>query len=106
MPTTASNVHAITLADSSALSRYYMPRSILPSDVIEVLNKEGMSFVLAGAHAAFGWMSVEDARITKDVDIIVAAKHHNKALQTLLAKFNYLEPIELDVVTRLKDPET
>src|SRR5260370_2407507 len=106
MPATALNIHAITLADSAALSRYYMPRSILPTDVIEVLNRAKASFVLVGAHGAFGWMKVEDARLTKDVDVLVAAKHQKKALKALLEKFRHLQPIDLPAVTRLKDPDT
>jgi hypothetical protein len=106
MPATALDIHAITLQDSAALSRHYMPRSILPTDVIRVLNNAKVSFVLIGAHGAFGWMKVEEARITKDVDLLVAAKHEKKALKALLGKFPYLEIIELPIVTRLKDPET
>jgi predicted nucleotidyltransferase len=106
MPATAVNVHAITLADSAALSRHYMPRSILPTDVIEILNRAKISYVLVGAHGVFGWMKVEEARITKDVDILVTAKHQKKALKALLKEFPYLESIDSPVVTRLKDPKT
>jgi len=106
MPATALNIHAITLADSAALSRHYMPRSILPTDVIKVLNKAKISFVLIGAHGAFGWMKVEEARITKDVDLLIAEKHQKKALKALLQEFPHLESIDLPMVTRLKDLET
>lgn len=106
MPATAVNVHAITLADSAALSRHYMPRSILPTDVIEILNRAKISYVLVGAHGAFGWMKVEEARITKDVDVLVAVKHQKKALKALLKEFPYLESVDAPVVTRLKDPKT
>jgi hypothetical protein len=106
MPAAALDVHAITLADSAVLSRYYMPRAILPKDVIAVLNRAKVSFILVGAHACFGWMGVEEARTTKDVDVLVAAKHHRKALQALLARFTYLEALDTPVVTRLKDPNT
>jgi len=106
MPATALNIHAITLADSAALSRHYMPRSILPTEVIKVLNKAKISFVLVGAHGAFGWMKVEEARITKDVDLLIAAKHQKKTLKALLDEFPHLEVIDLPVVARLKDSET
>ena len=106
MPATALNIHAITLADSAALSRHYMPRSILPTDVIRVLNKSKISFVLIGAHGAFGWMKVEEARITKDIELLIAEKHQKKALKALLEEFPHLEPIDLPPVTRLKDPKT
>src|SRR5439155_5718980 len=100
MPATALNIHAITLADSAALSRHYMPRSILPTDVIKVLNKAKISFVLVGAHGAFGWMKVEEARITKDVYLLIAAKHQKKTLKTLLDEFLHLEFIDFTVITR------
>jgi hypothetical protein len=106
MPATALNVHAITLADSAALSRHYMPRSILPTDVIAVLNRAKISFVLIGAHGVFGWMKVEEARITKDVDVLVAAKHQKKALKALQKEFPDLETTDQTAVTRLKDPKT
>ena len=106
MPATALNIHAITLADSATLSRHYMPRSILPTDVIAVLNRAKISFVLVGAHGAFGWMKVEEARITKDVDVLVAARHQKKALKALQKEFQDLEAIDLPAVTRLKDPKT
>src|SRR6516162_2690409 len=106
MPATALNIHAITLADSATLSRHYMPRSILPTDVIAVLNRAKISFVLVGAHGAFGWMQVEEPRITKDVDVLVAARHQKKALKALQKEFQDLEAIDLPAVTRLKDPKT
>jgi hypothetical protein len=48
--------HAMTLEDSSVLSRYYMPTAILPADVIRVLDRARIPFILVGAHGAFGWM--------------------------------------------------
>lgn len=106
MQATAMNIHGITLADSAALSRHYMLRSILPTDVIEILNRAKVSFVLVGAHGAFGWMKVEEARITKDVDVLVAARHQKKAIKALQKEFTHLEAIDLPVVTRFKDPKT
>jgi len=96
--------HAKTLATSETLSRYYMPKAILPADVVRVLNRAKISFVLVGAHAAFGWM--HEARATKDVDIVVAAKHHGKAVKLLLEEFPGLKEDDLEVVTRLRDRDT
>ncbi|HXG13268.1 MAG TPA: hypothetical protein VNK04_26150 [Gemmataceae bacterium] len=100
----AQEVHARTLATSEALSRYYMPHVILPADVVRVLNRGKISFVLVGAHAAFGWM--HEARATKGVDVVVAAKHHAKAVRLLLEEFPRLEAVEWEVVTRLRDRDT
>jgi hypothetical protein len=96
--------HARTLATSATLSRYYMPNAILPTDVIRVLNHERIPFVLVGAHAAFGWM--QEGRTTKDVDVVVAARYHKKAVRVLLAQFKDLEEVELEVVSRLRDRRT
>jgi hypothetical protein len=94
--------HARSLATSATLTRYYMPETILPPEVVKVLQTAKIPFVLAGAHGVFGWMGVNQARPTKDVDVIVAARHHRKAVKALLDAFPDLEPIELEVVTRLK----
>jgi predicted nucleotidyltransferase len=79
-----------------------MPETILPLAVVKVLQKGKIPFVLAGAHGIFGWMGVNEARPTKDVDIIVAARHHRKAVKALMNEFRDLEAVELEVVTRLK----
>jgi hypothetical protein len=96
--------HAMTLEDSSVLSRYYMPTAILPADVIRVLDRARIPFILVGAHGAFGWM--QEGRTTKDVDVVVAARSHRKAVRALIAEFNQLEEVELDVVSRLRHRET
>ena|SRR5438128_1484519 len=96
--------HAMTLADSTALSQYYMPTAILPADVIRVLDRARIPFVLVGAHGVFGWM--QEGRTTKDVDVVVAARYHRKAVRVLLEEFGQLEEIELDVVSRLRNRET
>lgn len=97
-----ADVHARSLATSAELTRYYMPETILPLAVVKVLQKSKIPFILAGAHGIFGWMGVNEARPTKDVDVIVAARYHRKAVRALTEAFPSLEPVELEVVTRLK----
>ena len=97
-----ADVHVRSLATSAQLTRYYMPDTILPVDVVKVLQKAKIPFVLAGAHGIFGWMGVNEARPTKDVDVIVASRHHKRAVNALLEAFPDLEPVESEVVTRLK----
>ena len=97
-----ADVHTRSLATSATLTGYYMPDTILPVDVVKVLQKAKIPFVLAGAHGIFGWMGVNEARPTKDVDVIVASRHHKKAVSALLEAFPDLEPVESEVVTRLK----
>ncbi len=97
---------ARSLATSATLSRYYMPEAILPIQVVSVLQRAKIPFVLVGAHAAFVWMGVNEARPTKDVDVIVAARYHQKTVQVLVEAFRDLEPLELQVVTRLRSRKT
>jgi hypothetical protein len=98
------DVHVRSLETSTTLSSYYMPHAILPLDVIGVLNAAGINFMLVGAHGIGGWM--DKPRATQDVDIIVANRHHKKAIKTLLDAFGHLEADEHHVVTRLRDRET
>jgi hypothetical protein len=79
-----------------------MPETILPLEVVKVLQKAKIPFILAGAHGIFGWMGVNEARPTKDVDVIVAARYHRKAVQRLIEAFPSLEAVDLEVVTRLR----
>jgi len=101
-----AEVHARCLATSATLTHYYMPETILPSQVIAVLQRAKVPFVLVGAHGTFGWMGAREARPTKVVDVIVAARHHRRAVRALLATFTQLDVLEADVVTRLQDRET
>jgi len=97
-----ADVHARSLATSAELTRYYMPETILPLEVVKVLQKAKIPFILAGAHGIFGWMGVNEARPTKVVDVIVAERYHQKAVKLLLESYPHLEPVKLEVVTRLK----
>ncbi|HEV8058730.1 MAG TPA: hypothetical protein VGP68_02600 [Gemmataceae bacterium] len=81
-----------------------MPDFIQPLDVIQVLNEAGVRFVLAGLHGIGGW--IKKPRATQDVEVVVAARHHKKAVKVLLAAFPNLEPDDLPVVTRLRDKES
>src|SRR5689334_10163900 len=98
------DVHSSSLATSTFLSGYYMAFAISPYDVIATLNDAGISFVLVGLHGIGGWMN--KPRATQDVDVLVAARHHKKAIKALLTAFPQLEPQEHHVVTRLCDRET
>ena len=97
------DVHVRSLAASTALSSYYVEKQIAPLEVIKILNGAGARFVLCGAHGLAGWM--KKPRATEDVDVVVAARSHKKALKALLEAFSHLQPEDTDVVTRLRDPE-
>src|SRR5262245_29700692 len=94
------NIHAQTFAKSSMLSSYQMPQVILPIDVIRVLNKAKVSFVLVGAYGSAGWR--KESRATEDVDLVVAGRHLKKAVRVLLEAFPDLEAVDLPVVVRLR----
>ena len=98
------DVHAKGLFKSTTLSGYYVEHMIAPLDVIAVLNKAKVRFMLVGAHGLSGW--TKKPRATEDVAVLVATQHHKKALRALQEAFPHLEPHDLPVVTRLRDPET
>jgi len=98
------NIHALSLFKSSALSEYYVPRFIKPSEVIKVLNRAKVSFTLVGAHGIGGWLG--RPRASEDVDVIVSKRHHAKAVNVLVAAFPHLEVRDTAVVVRLQDRET
>jgi hypothetical protein len=93
--------HAESLRVSTALSAYYVENIVTPHEVIAVLNREKISFVLVGAHGVGGWMG--DPRATQDVDVVVAARHVKKATRVLIAEFPHLEARDEEVVVRLQD---
>lgn len=98
------DIHARSLATSSALSEYYVPNLITPLDVIRVLNAAKVRFMLLGAHGIGGW--THEPRATKDVDVLVAARGHKKAVAALASAFPHLQPENHEVVTRFREPES
>jgi hypothetical protein len=98
------DVHVESLATSTALSQYYVANLITPLEVIGVLNGAGVRFVLVGTHGIGGWM--QKPRTTTDVDVLVAARGHKKAVRALLSAFPQLEADDDEVVTRLQHRET
>jgi hypothetical protein len=78
-----------------------MPGFITPLEVIAVLNAAKVRLVLVGLHGLAEWM--QETRGTEDVDVLVFARQHKKAVQALLRAFPHLEEYDLPVVTRLRD---
>ncbi|CAN5557797.1 hypothetical protein BH10PLA2_BH10PLA2_29500 [soil metagenome] len=98
------DIHVSSLATSTALSSYYVREFIQPLDVIKVLNRAKVKFVLAGLHGIGGWMN--KPRATQDVDVLLWARHHKKGIKALRSAYPHLEQVDLLVVTRLMDPST
>jgi hypothetical protein len=103
-PPRRQDSHAESLRISTALSEYYVENIVTPFEVITVLNREKISFVLVGAHGVGGWMN--EPRATQDVDVVVASRHVKKATRVLLAEFQHLEARDEEVVVRLQDRQS
>jgi len=106
---TILDIHERRLRRSADIARFQMEvqmdkRFLSPLDVIRVLNREKISFVLVGAYGLSGWMT--QARATEDVDLVVALKQIKKATNLLLKEFPYLEADDQEVVIRLQDKES
>jgi hypothetical protein len=102
------DIHEQTMRRSAEIGRFQMEcqlekRFLSPLDVIRVLNREKISFVLVGAYGLSGWMR---ARATEDVDVVVAARQVAKAVRALIEAFPHLEPDDVEVVVRLRDKDT
>jgi hypothetical protein len=101
---TAQRILERNVAKSAILSRYQMPRVIPLANVLRVLNRAKISYVLVGAHGLASWRG--KPRATEDVDVIVAARQVKKATLLLLDAFPHLEAVDLPVVVRLRDRES
>jgi predicted nucleotidyltransferase len=100
-PTQLADPHVRALRVSTELSAYYVEKIVTPLEVIGVLNRQKISFVLVGAHAVGGWTRMP--RATSDVDLVVAERQIKKATRALLAEFPQLEARDEEVVVRLQD---
>ncbi len=80
------DIHEQRLHRSAEIARFQMEcqlekRFLSPLDVIRVLNREKISFVLVGAYGLAGWRT--QARATEDVGVLVAARQVAKAVRAL-----------------------
>ena len=103
------DIHGQRMQRSAEIARFQMEiqlekRFLSPLDVIRVLNREKISFVLVGAYGLSGWR--EQARATEDVDVVVAARQVAKAVRVLIHAFPFLEADDVEVVVRLRGIET
>jgi hypothetical protein len=98
-----ATTHERGLSTATQIARFQMDEIITPAQVIAVLNRARISFVLVGAYGLAGWM---EPRATQDVDVVVALKQVKKAVRLLIEAFANLESEELEVVVRLRDRAT
>lgn len=94
------DVQQYHLQQSILLSRMQVKNMISPLEVITILNENRINFVLVGAHGISGWM--RKSRATQDVDLVIADKHLKKATRLLTTVYPHLEPVDLEVVIRLR----
>ena len=99
----AASVHAQSLFTATQIARFQMDEIISPQQVIAILNRAKVPFVLVGAYGLAGWMN---PRATKDVDVVVALKQVKKAVRLLTEAFPNLEAEDIEVVVRLRDRAT
>lgn len=104
---TVLGVHQQRLRRSAEIAKFQLEQQLerkflSPLDVIRVLNRGKVSFVLVGAYGLAGYRS--QARATEDV--VVAARQVAKAVRALTKAFPHLEPDDAEVVVRLRDKET
>jgi hypothetical protein len=103
------DIHAQRMRRSAEIARFQMElqlekRFLSPLDVIRVLNRAKISFVLVGAYGLSGWRS--QARATEDVDVVVAARQVARAVRVLTKAFPHLEADDAEVVVRLRDEDS
>lgn len=108
LPEVDGDRHARALETSSRLVqtfyRMYRPgrTKVTPDQVIPVLNKAGVKFVLMGMHGIGGWRS--EPRATDDVDFLIQKRYHRKAIRAIQEAFPHLEMHDQKMVTRFVDP--
>src|SRR5437763_16313004 len=100
------DIHSHHLRRSALIAKFQMEvqldkRFLSPLDVIRILNREKISFVLVGTYGLSGWRT--QARATEDVAVVVAARQVAKVVRVLTKAFPHLEPDDAEVVVRLRD---
>ena len=107
-----ANRHAECIRLSSFLSKLPMigleqegdVQRLAPSDLIPLLHKAGVDFVLAGAHGIAGWL--REPRATQDVDFIIRLKDKQTAAAEILAKYPEFEVEKHPDVWRFKQGDS
>jgi hypothetical protein len=103
-----SRQHVRALGISSELTqiyrRMYKPAAamITPADVIRLLNRAKVKFILMGTHGISGWR--DEPRATQDVDVLIRRSDHAKAVKAVQKSYPDLIVEDLPVVTRFLDP--
>jgi hypothetical protein len=89
---------------AESFRRMYNPKAmkIAPEQVIKVLNRAAVKFMLMGAHGIGPWLA--EPRATRDVDLLVQKSHHRKAVRAVREAYPDLIVEDYPAVTRFLDP--
>jgi hypothetical protein len=94
-------IHSRCIETATRLSRYFVPNFIGPLNVVHVLNRHRIAFVLVGLHGICGWM--DEPRAHADVDVIVARRDFKYATGVLEGAFRNIQASTDGVLARLRD---
>jgi hypothetical protein len=100
--------HARALGLSSELTQIFRrmykaaAAMITPANVIRLLNRAKVKFILMGTHGIGGWR--DEPRATQDVDVLVRKRDHKKAVKACQSAYPDLIVQDLPAVTRFLDP--
>ncbi len=100
------HLEAMLLASEigATLRRMYRPYTTMvkPEAVIKLLNRARNDFILMGTYGINGYR--DQSRATQDVDVLVRAADHDRAVALLQENYPQLEVADYPVVTRFLDP--
>jgi hypothetical protein len=103
-----SHFCAFQLSDELTLHyrRHHEPGAAMISflEVVELMTKAKIGFVLMGTHGIVGWRS--EPRATQDVDLLINKRQHKKAIAVIQLAYPELIMRDTSVVTRFWDPVT
>lgn len=82
------SIHSKGLEESTLITSFCTENFIPPPDIIRVLNKAKVRFVLLGIHGLVGWLA--EPRASQSVELLVPARSYKKAIASLLKRFSSL----------------
>ncbi len=99
----ATDFHGENLLRVAALSNYWHAEMIAPLDIIAVLNRAGIRFVLVGVYGLAGWLN--ESRATSRVELVVATRQLMKARRVLTEAFSGLAAMDSPLVVHMLSGE-
>jgi hypothetical protein len=87
-----------------AVTLTQMEVCVSPKDIVPLLERLKVEYVVMGLYGISGWL--KEPRATQDVDVLIAKRHHKKAVHAVLNAFPGLTTRDTPVVLRfLEDDE-